>query len=214
VSGPWIHRRTPAFDVLDPVVITVGSLNAGNGSGTIPAEARLGITLRSFSPGTRERVRAGVRDLVNGIAAAHGPHRDPRTAPNNHAPDEVFDDAVLTDGAAPRRLEPVLEAAPDRPVTPLGILGPAWDDSEYRMGRRQHMDTAGDSLSITPPAVEATAKPSARKARKPKNGPVESRNHLDDLSPSLREYVLDRCRGEGIPVTSVRVVSATEVIFP
>jgi hypothetical protein len=76
------------------------------------------------------------------------------------------------------------------------------------------MDTAGDSLSITPPAVEATAKPSARKARKPKNGPVESRNHLDDLSPSLREYVLDRCRGEGIPVTSVRVVSATEVIFP
>jgi hippurate hydrolase len=53
-------------------VITVGSLNAGNGSGTIPAEARLGITLRSFSPGTRERVRAGVRDLVNGIAAAHG----------------------------------------------------------------------------------------------------------------------------------------------
>jgi hypothetical protein len=28
------------------------------------------------------------------------PGRDPRTAPNNHAPDAVFDDAVLTDGAA------------------------------------------------------------------------------------------------------------------
>jgi hypothetical protein len=50
--------------------------------------------------------------------------------------------------------------------------------------------------------------------RTPKNGPVESRNHLEDLSPSLRDYVLDRCRREGIPVTSVRVVSSTEVIIP
>jgi amidohydrolase len=158
---------TRTFNVFDPVVVTVGSFNAGTTSGTIPAEARLGITLRSFSADARERVRAGVRDLVTGIAAAHGltvtleetfgypvtvnadaeaelvastaselygterfhwmpdpiaaaedfsfvlrevpgamlhlgacpPGRDPRTAPNNHAPDAVFDDAVLTDGA-------------------------------------------------------------------------------------------------------------------
>jgi hypothetical protein len=76
------------------------------------------------------------------------------------------------------------------------------------------MDTARESPSITPPAVEVISKLTAKKTRKPKNGPVESRNHLDDLSPSLRDYVLDRCRSEGIPVTSVRVVSATEVIFP
>ncbi len=54
----------------------------------------------------------------------------------------------------------------------------------------------------------------SKRPRTSKNGPVESRNHLGELSPSLRAYVLDRCRKEGIPVTSVRVVSSTEVIFP
>ena len=76
------------------------------------------------------------------------------------------------------------------------------------------MDSAGDSVRITPSAIEAIGQPTAKKARKPKNGPVESRNHLDELSPSLRAYVLGRCRREGIPVTSVRVVSPTEVVIP
>jgi hypothetical protein len=76
------------------------------------------------------------------------------------------------------------------------------------------MDTARDSLRITPPAIEVISELTAKKARRSKSGPVESRNHLDDLSPSLRDYVLDRCQREGIPVTSVRVVSSTEVIIP
>ncbi|GAB2807331.1 hypothetical protein GCM10027176_10510 [Actinoallomurus bryophytorum] len=54
----------------------------------------------------------------------------------------------------------------------------------------------------------------SQRPRTSKNGPIESRNHLEDLSPSLRAYVLDRCKREGIPVTSVRVVSSTEVIIP
>jgi hypothetical protein len=76
------------------------------------------------------------------------------------------------------------------------------------------MDTARDSLRITPPAIEVISELPAKKARRSKNGPVQSRNHLDDLSSSLRDYVLDRCQREGIPVTSVRVVSSTEVIIP
>jgi hypothetical protein len=76
------------------------------------------------------------------------------------------------------------------------------------------MGTAGDSVRITPAAIEAIGEPTAKKARMSKNGPVESRNHLDDLSPSLRAYVLGRCQREGIPVTSVRVVSSTEVVIP
>jgi hypothetical protein len=65
-----------------------------------------------------------------------------------------------------------------------------------------------------PSAIEAIIELTSQRPRTPKNGPVESRNHLEDLSPSLRAYVLDRCRREGIPVTSVRVVSPTEVIIP
>ena len=83
-----------------------------------------------------------------------------------------------------------------------------------RMGHRSCTDTACDRVPITPSAIEAITQLTPKTPRTPKNGPVESRNHLEDLSPSLRAYVLDRCQREGIPVTSVRVVSSTEVISP
>jgi hippurate hydrolase len=63
---------TRTFDVFDPVVLTVGSFNAGTVSNIIPEEAVLGVTVRSFSPAARARVNDGLRELVNGIAAAHG----------------------------------------------------------------------------------------------------------------------------------------------
>jgi hippurate hydrolase len=63
---------TRAIDVFDPAVITVGSFHAGTAENIIPAEATFAATLRSFSPETREKVRAGVTDVVQGIAAAHG----------------------------------------------------------------------------------------------------------------------------------------------
>lgn len=159
---------TRAFDAFDPVVITVGSFHAGTAANIIPDEARLGVTVRSFSADARTRVLDGIRALVGGIASAHGltsevdydigypvtvndagetefvastvgelygperfvwapdpmttaedfsfvleevpgsfvflgacpPGRDPNTAPFNHAATAVFDDAVLSDGAA------------------------------------------------------------------------------------------------------------------
>jgi amidohydrolase len=63
---------TRAFDVFDPVVITVGSINAGTAANIIPDEARLLLTIRSFSRAARTRVIEGVRDLVTGIAGTHG----------------------------------------------------------------------------------------------------------------------------------------------
>jgi len=63
---------TRAIDVFDPAVITVGSFHAGTAENIIPAEATFSATLRSFSPETREKVRAGVTEVVHGIAAAHG----------------------------------------------------------------------------------------------------------------------------------------------
>ena len=49
---------TRAFDAFDPVVITVGSFHAGTATNVIPDEARLGVTVRSFSA---ERAHAGHR---------------------------------------------------------------------------------------------------------------------------------------------------------
>ena len=40
---------TRSFDVFDPVVLTVGSFHSGTANNVIPAEARLGATVRTFS---------------------------------------------------------------------------------------------------------------------------------------------------------------------
>jgi hippurate hydrolase len=63
---------TRTFDVFDPVVITVGSIHAGTAGNVIPDEARLEVTIRSFSPASRALVREAVVRLIHDIAAAHG----------------------------------------------------------------------------------------------------------------------------------------------
>jgi hippurate hydrolase len=154
---------TRSFDVFDPIVLTVGSFHAGTANNVIPAEARLGATVRTFSAEARERAREGFTRVARGIAAAHEvdvevdyqmlypvtvnhpaeaaflaetagagrfhevahpfpgsedfsfvldevpgafamvgacpPGTDPRTAPANHAPEAVFDEDVLEEGA-------------------------------------------------------------------------------------------------------------------
>jgi amidohydrolase len=63
---------TRAFDIFDPVVITVGSFHAGTTDNVIPDEARLQVTIRSFSAASRAQVREAVVRLVRDIASAHG----------------------------------------------------------------------------------------------------------------------------------------------
>src|SRR5262249_61577979 len=56
---------TRTFDIADPVVITVGSFHAGTTNNVIPDEARLQLTIRSFSPAARTRVRDAVTRVVH-----------------------------------------------------------------------------------------------------------------------------------------------------
>jgi amidohydrolase len=63
---------TRRFDIFDPVVITVGSFHAGTTNNVIPDEARLQVTIRSFSPESRALVRESAVRLVHEVAAAHG----------------------------------------------------------------------------------------------------------------------------------------------
>ena len=65
----WITRNIPAFD---PVVLTVAQIDAGTTFNVIPERALLRGTLRSISLRSRERARDGLRQLAEGIAAAHG----------------------------------------------------------------------------------------------------------------------------------------------
>ena len=63
---------TRRFSVFEPVVATVGRIQAGTTNNVIPESAELDITLRSLSQDTRERLASGVCDLIEQIAVAHG----------------------------------------------------------------------------------------------------------------------------------------------
>ena len=63
---------TRTFDVQNPVVITVGLLQAGTIANVIPEEGRLEATLRTFDTDVRAKLFETIPALVEGIAAGHG----------------------------------------------------------------------------------------------------------------------------------------------
>jgi amidohydrolase len=62
---------TRRVDVFDPAVVTIAQITAGTTNNIIPDSAFLFGTIRSVSEETRVIVRAGVRRVAEGIAAAH-----------------------------------------------------------------------------------------------------------------------------------------------
>jgi amidohydrolase len=102
---------TRGFDIFDPVVITVGSFHAGTTDNVIPDEARFLATIRTFSPGVRQRLHEAAVRLVTGIAAGHG--LSVRAEFGNSYPVTVNDEAearfaagVVADVLGGRRFEP------------------------------------------------------------------------------------------------------------
>jgi amidohydrolase len=63
---------TRKFDVFDPVVITVGSFQAGTTDNVIPDRARFLATARSYSAKSRHALTELVPRLIKDIASAHG----------------------------------------------------------------------------------------------------------------------------------------------
>jgi amidohydrolase len=59
-------------DPLDPVVVTVGSFHAGAKHNIISDQARLELTVRSYSDETRARLLSGIKRIVKGEAMASG----------------------------------------------------------------------------------------------------------------------------------------------
>lgn len=67
---------TRRFDIFDPVVVTVGLLQAGTKRNVIPDDARFEATIRSYSAASADKLRTAVPRLLHGIAAAHGLEAD------------------------------------------------------------------------------------------------------------------------------------------
>ncbi|HET6473232.1 MAG TPA: M20 family metallopeptidase [Pseudomonadales bacterium] len=65
----WVTRQIDAFD---PVVVTIGKIDGGSTDNVIPESARLTGTIRSVSEASRTKIHAGVAQLAEHIARAHG----------------------------------------------------------------------------------------------------------------------------------------------
>ncbi len=63
---------TRQIDVFDPVVVTIGQIQAGSTDNVIPEIARLNGTIRSVSEASRAKIHAGVTRIAENIALAHG----------------------------------------------------------------------------------------------------------------------------------------------
>ncbi|MGP3636952.1 amidohydrolase [Streptomyces sp. 24-1644] len=78
----------------DSAVLTVGRFHAGSKNNIIPAEARLGLTLRSQSPRVQQQLVAGIRRMVAGECSAAGCARPPEITVGNEFPVTVNDAAL------------------------------------------------------------------------------------------------------------------------
>lgn len=63
---------TRGFDVFDPVEATVGRIEGGTLGNIIPDTASFDLTLRIFSPESRDKLVSDVRRFLRGVADAHG----------------------------------------------------------------------------------------------------------------------------------------------
>lgn len=93
---------TRHFNVFDPVVATIGKLVAGTAGNIIPDNATFDVTLRTFSPGHKERLLTELQRLFRGIADGHGLSVDIVVAPDypvtvNDASEYAYAADVITD---------------------------------------------------------------------------------------------------------------------
>lgn len=57
---------------LEPALVTLGAIHGGSAPNIIPDRVELLGTIRAYAPETRERLLAGIREVGEGVAAAHG----------------------------------------------------------------------------------------------------------------------------------------------
>ena len=78
----------------EAAVVTVGRLQAGTKDNIIPDTAELGINIRTYSPQTRDLVRAAIERIIAAEAAASAAPRPPEITWINSAPPLVSDPAA------------------------------------------------------------------------------------------------------------------------
>src|SRR5215207_5719686 len=87
----------------DAAVVTVGQLHAGTKHNIIPAEAMLGLSVRSFDEHVRTKVLAAIERIVKAEAEASGAPREPEVVYDERFPLTVNEPAATERTAAALR---------------------------------------------------------------------------------------------------------------
>ena len=165
---------TRTFDVFDPVVVTVGVIQAGTANNIIGDDALLDATVRTLSAANRSAAQERIRRVVDGIAAAHGMTATFEWIPGypvtvNHAPEvtrlaglvtAMYDEARYVEEEQPvlgaEDFSYVLERVPGAffwvGATPPG-LDPATAPYNHSAGAR----FSDDALAVGPAVLAALA---------------------------------------------------------
>ncbi len=86
-------------DPQDPVVVSVGSIHGGTKRNIIPDEVKLELTVRTFSPKSRQIVLDGLRQMAIGIATSAGlpPEKMPTvTVVENESTPEMYNNPEMS----------------------------------------------------------------------------------------------------------------------
>ncbi|KAA0253326.1 MAG: amidohydrolase [Acidobacteria bacterium] len=166
------RERSP----FDPVVVTVGSFHAGTKHNVVPDEARLQLTVRAYSPATREKVLASIERIVRAEAEASAAPRPPEVKVSEPVP------ATVNDAALARRVrESVARALPDGALRGQEPVTAAEDFAEYgRAGVPSVMFWLG---SAPPALLEASERGG------PRVPPLHSAEFAPDRVPATRAGV-------------------------
>jgi hippurate hydrolase len=93
-----VSRRV---DPLEPAVITVGSIHAGTKHNIIPGQARMQITVRSYTDETRRVLLRGIREVTLHTCRAMGCTKDPDVVIREHEfTPSTYNDPTLTEAGA------------------------------------------------------------------------------------------------------------------
>lgn len=87
-----VSREISPFD---PAVITVGSVHGGTTHNIIPAEVKLQLTVRSFTPAVREKLLTAIARVTKAEAAAAGADREPRIV-QDQSTEALVNDSAMT----------------------------------------------------------------------------------------------------------------------
>jgi len=93
-----VSRENSPFD---PAVVTVGSIHGGSKNNVIPDEARLQLSIRTYSEKVRERILASIERMTKGIAETDGlPEDRPPIVTVTESTAATYNDPALTERLA------------------------------------------------------------------------------------------------------------------